>query len=356
MGEIVVVVGGQFGSEGKGEVAGWLAREAYKSGEDLIAVRVAGPNAGHTVSDPDRPGEQIALRQIPVAAVTHPDAQLVIAAGSEIDWAVLQGEIDMLEQEHDIEVQGRLLIDPAATMIDREHTLTEQEMATQGRSTGKGIGAARAARLMRRARTHGRGVVPGAGGVTAGIMRDELAKGAKVLVEGTQGYGLGLHTPYYPLTTSSDCRAIDFLAMAGLSPWGREVDRVTVWVVIRNWAIRIAGDSGPLADETSWEELGVEPEYTTVTKKVRRVGGFHGEVVRAAVLANGGPGDRVRVALTHLDHQFPMLADWEFSGRIGGDIETWLAERESEISSRISLVSIGPGQMVSRIGLNSYGK
>ncbi len=352
MGEISVVVGGQFGSEGKGEVAGWLARGIYKAGQDLIAVRVGGPNAGHTVSDPDREGESIALRQLPVAAVTHPTAQLVIAAGSEIDPEVLEAEIQMLEEEHDCEVRGRLLIDPAATMIDREYLQTEQEMATQGRSTGKGIGAARAARLMRRARTFGRGVVPGGGGVTAAIIRDELAGGAHVIVEGTQGYGLGVHTPYYPQTTSGDCRAIDFLAMAGLNPWAAEVELMTVWVVVRNWAIRIAGDSGPLLGETSWEELGVEAEYTTVTRKVRRVGGFHGEVIRAAVLANGGPSDRVKVALTHLDHQFPMLTDWE----VGGAIETWLAERESEISSRISLVSIGPGQFVSRIGLSSYDK
>lgn len=355
MGHVIVVVGGQFGSEGKGEVAGYLSRLNYVASGQLVAVRVAGPNAGHTVSDP-RTGDSIALRQLPVAAVTHPQAQLVIAAGSEVDPEVLEREIQLLDDEYGLKVRDRLLIDPAVTMIDREYLLTEQEMATQGRSTGKGIGAARAARLMRSARTHGRGPLPGRGGVTAAIIRDELAQGADVIVEGTQGYGLGLHTPYYPYTTSSDCRAIDFLAMAGLSPWAPEVETLTVWVVIRNRAIRIAGDSGPLDEETTWAGLGLEAELTTVTRKPRRIGGFMPELVRAAVLGNGGPSKDVKVAMTHLDHEFPELtvngygvASDEWSAAV-----RWLGEREEEIGARIRLVSVGPGQFVNRMGLERY--
>ena len=353
MGRVIVVVGGQFGSEGKGEVTGYLAGLSHLADEDVVAVRVAGPNAGHTVTHP-KTGDAIALRHIPVAAVTHPEAMLVIAAGSEIDPEVLESEIRFLEDEYALDIRGRLLVDPAATMIDREYLLSEQEMATQGRSTGKGIGAARTARLMRRARTYGgqHSPSPGRGGVTAGIIRDELAGGVTVIVEGTQGYGLGLHSPYYPFVTSSDCRAIDFLAMAGISPWAPEVDLVSVWVVVRNRAIRIAGDSGPLDNETTWEALDIPPELTTVTRKVRRVGSFMPELVKAAILANGGPSLTVKVALTHLDHE-------DFGWDVGSNgwkeaAEQWLEAREREIGSAIALASVGPGEFVSRLGLNQY--
>lgn len=328
-GKVMVVVGGQFGSEAKGEVAGWLARSYWRADRPLVAVRVAGPNSGHTVTE--HGSMRLALRQVPVAAVTHPRAELVIAAGSEVDLDVLHREVDGLDQMG-CAVSGRLTVDPQATLIDRYHQDAEAQMAQFGWSTGKGIGAARAARALRQATIVG---PPGDTWSTSEYLRDALWRGSDVLIEGTQGYGLGSHTHYYPKVTSSDCRAVDFLAMAGVSPWAPEVESVEIWVVIRNRAIRIAGDSGPLPQETTWEELGVKPEYTTVTKKIRRVGGFLPELVRRAIHANGGPGPNVKVALTHLDHEI-----------IDGDQErkaTWLAEREAEIESPIHMASATPG-------------
>src|SRR5690606_3070257 len=98
-----VVASAQFGSEAKGHVTHRVIRQlmkAYESPESpeppgqLVNVRVAGPNAGHTVVDYQ--GTAWPMRQIPVGFV-DPDTQLVIAPGSEVDPVVLSAEIEAVE-------------------------------------------------------------------------------------------------------------------------------------------------------------------------------------------------------------------------------------------------------------------
>jgi len=330
MGQIDIVCGGQYGSEAKGHVAGYLA-----VGRNVMAVRVAGPNAGHSVVAPD--GRKWALRQIPVAAVTNPRAQLVIAQGSEIDLDVLDQEILTLEYSG-YSIRNRLFIDRSATVIiaaDRQH---EADVGLRDRigSTGKGVGAARAARIMRTAPTYGNGGVD-----TTDLLNDWLAEDGQVVIEGTQGYGLGLHTRYYPQVTSSDCRAVDFCAMAGIAPWQH---RVTPWVVLRTYPIRVAGNSGPLRDETTWDALGLEPEYTTVTQKMRRVGQWDPQLAAEAIRANGGRA--CRVALMQFDYWYPELAGETQPEKL--KIEHWdvLRQLDREIGAPIVLVGTGPGSLV----------
>lgn len=302
-----IVVGGQYGSEAKGAVAGYLAHDQG----DMMCIRVAGPNAGHSVVHPDS-GKKYALRQIPVGAVTNPDALLAIAAGSEIDPYVLHEEIAMLAHDG-IEVMNRLLIDPGATWLTQDHKDREVSSGIVGRigSTGKGIGAARADRVMRTAQTVGQhqnsftcygeiGSVP----VAAAQM---LASGNTVQIEGTQGYGLGLHGEHYPQCTSSDCTALDFLQMARINPWSVAPEQLDIWVVFRPYPIRVAGNSGYLYGETTWEALGLEPELTTVTKKIRRVGHWDGGLAAAAMDANGGPYTQLNCALTMADQLDPAV-------------------------------------------------
>jgi adenylosuccinate synthase len=141
---------------------------------------------------------------------------------------------------------------------------------------------------------------------TADLMERVLAEGGHVIVEGTQGYGLGLHTKYYPFTTSGDCRAIDFLAQAGLSPWIANAE-LKVIVCFRPFPIRVAGNSGPMGAETTWDNLGLPKELTTVTQKVRRVAEWDPALVEAAIRANGGLGRHMVLALTMADHVIPGL-------------------------------------------------
>lgn len=314
MPKLQVIVGGQFGSEAKGHIAGFLAAEAKRP----VCIRVAGPNAGHSVVNPAT-GTKHALRQIPVGAVTNPRAILAIAAGSEVDLQVLVDEIHRLEADG-VKVRDRLYIDPAATLLEQRHIDREGVRGITARigSTGKGIGAARADRIMREALTVG----DKAAAITLigtqqvsdyanvwspnALIRDDETD--LVQVEGTQGYGLGLHTDFYPQVTSSDCTALDFLAMARINPWEYQPQDLSIWVVYRPHPIRVAGNSGPLLRETTWAKLGLPEEETTVTRKIRRVGHWDGALAQMAFRANGGLNGPVLVALTMADQIDPALA------------------------------------------------
>lgn len=356
MGKVMVVVGGQYGSEAKGHVAAYLGRRDAVT----IGVRVAGPNAGHTVIGPDAmghpevnpgwegPAREWKLRTIPVLAVSNPMSPLVIAAGSEIDPQVLDAEITELDKAG-YRVSQRLLIDSQATLIEPGHIEVEQQRAMQSRigSTAKGIGAARSARVMREASTWGGSTEAETMGQTLDTtnwLRGALALDASVIIEGTQGYGLGLHAGEYPFCTSSDCRAIDFLAMAGLSPWDPVIEKVEPWVVLRTRPIRVAGNSGRLENETTWEGLGLPEERTTVTNKVRRVGEWDHDLARRAVVANGGPN--VRVAITMLDQMFPEVAGARTFEDLSVQAVEWVAQKQFEIGAPVHLVGTSPSTIV----------
>jgi adenylosuccinate synthase len=149
MTNLTVVVGAQFGSEGKGAIVGHLARSF---GVHDCVIRVAGPNAGHTAYDDA--GREWKLRAVPVGAVTNPHCELHIAAGSEVDLDVLASELNELDAAGHRATE-RLTVHPSATILTSEHRATEGAAGLIGRigSTGKGIGAARADRIMRRAIT-----------------------------------------------------------------------------------------------------------------------------------------------------------------------------------------------------------
>lgn len=320
MSNIAVIVGGQFGSEAKGHVTAQVVKKFLEEGvTQAINIRVAGPNAGHTVYDTY--GNKFAFRQIPVGAVLDGSVVAVIAAGSEVDPEVLMAEVGLMHKHGHYPI---LLVDGNATLITDEHREAEGNAALVGRigSTGKGIGAARADRIMRTAKrvgdspelvgwlnVHGVSVV----NTSMYIARWVEEPNTAIVIEGTQGYGLGVHTQYYPTSTSSDCRAIDFLAMAGISPWSPGVQDLKVIIVCRVFPIRVAGNSGPMRNETTWEELGLPEERTTVTQKVRRVGLWDTELVRQAVRDNGGTrvSAAVQLAITMVDQKVPEFADFE---------------------------------------------
>lgn len=350
-----VVVGGQFGSESKGRVAADLVdrARAYRNGV-AYSVRVAGPNAGHVVVGAN--GEHLAMRQLPVGFI-NPDAVLVIAAGSEVDEEVLLSEIRTVERAG-YSVRDRLLISPEATILEPHHIEQEQAANLNGKvgSTAKGIGAARADRIWRNAQRVVDDAEFGLGVLTADNIREWLpevrrarreGRSTHVVIEGTQGYGLGLHAGHYPQCTSSDCRAIDFMAMAGTMPW--EAKEFAVHVVVRPNPIRVAGNSGELKGETTWEELNLPPERTTVTKKVRRVGQFDLDLVREAVQANGGP-ERVLIHLAMADTVDPALCDLDPDDPSQKYLERLLAGPLADVArdlfsvAQVAALGLGPNR------------
>jgi adenylosuccinate synthase len=342
MTNLSVVVGAQYGSEAKGHVPAQIIKKKWIEQGTIANVRVAGPNAGHSVVDED--GVKWALRQIPVGAV-FPRVPCVIAPGSEIHPPVLLKEIDELRRAGHLS-QG-LYVDEEATVITPLHIEAETGMHERMGSTGKGIGAARAGRIMRDSTLRVKDdpdlvsalVNRGVRIVNTAAMLTEQRHLTDIVIEGTQGYGLGLHAGHYPQCTSSDCRAIDFLAMCGLSPWSEPFhqDNLEVWAVARVYPIRVAGNSGPLKDETTWQELGLPEELTTVTQKVRRVGLWDDDLIRQAVAANGG-SPVVRVALTMLDQKFPSV-QFQESNSFSDDVWSFLKQVEADAQARIRMVT-----------------
>jgi adenylosuccinate synthase len=349
-GRLIVVVGGQFGSEAKGHVAAQLAMRY----EANLVIRVGGPNAGHTVYHPQAL-EPFKLRQLPTASVAYPHATIAIGGRSLVDPDLLQREMAQTKT-------ARILMDPSATILTEEHRRSEEEdPQMQWGSTKEGIGAARADRIHRTAQTAGEYYTDhedcGVSLTNLGALaKDALEYGGTVLVEAAQGYGLGLHTPYYPKTTSADCRAIDALADVGLSPWALPGVDLQIWVVVRPYPIRVAGESGPLYRESSWDELGLTPERTTVTNKVRRVGHWDSHLVYNAIEANGGPSPQVRVALTMVDQV--VLALWEadsldhirnLSGADTEELTSWF-DRVTQCGAQVEMLTTSPRTAIFGVG------
>jgi adenylosuccinate synthase len=368
MSEIIVVVGGQYGSEAKGHVTAQLVNQATKAGVPVVNVRVAGPNAGHTVYDSD--GKSFAFRQLPVGAVLGDSDRVVcvIAAGSEIDPPVLFDEIERVKAAgHKLS----LLVDENATLIGDRHKRAEADGAMVDRlgSTAKGIGAARAERVWRLAKRVKddtglvkqlrayQGDIDVTVDDTTSYLDYNLHGQVVVIIEGTQGYGLGVHGEHYPQSTSSDCRAIDFLAMAGVSPWHGGVTGTTVVVTCRVYPIRVAGNSGAMKGETTWGALGLKEERTTVTQKVRRVGEWDADLVREAVRANGGGHGRssVAIALTMVDQKIPELYGFQectdpdncpghpqVTPEVNRSFERLIKQVQEDAGAPLMLVTTGP--------------
>lgn len=302
---VSIVIGGQFGSEGKGKVSLELSRQFRERGTDVTLVRVGGPNSGHTGYD--RFGRKFALRQLPAGCIDR-DVDVVFPAGSYIEVDLLLAEIEMLDFP-----RNRIKVSQNARLISKRHKDWENSGALVDSigSTGSGVGAAVMAAVARESRNFDLPSLVAQDDErlqpfhcnSTKLLRRTLDKGGRVIVEGTQGFGLSLlDGGYWPKATSRSTTAAAALAEAGLSPL--DVDDVTL--VVRSFPIRVAGDSGPLPDEVTWAYVAsltgrttaeVE-EFTTVTKKLRRVGKFDPSLVRAAIEANL-PN---RIVLNHLDY------------------------------------------------------
>lgn len=329
---ISIVVGGQLGSEGKGKVAHYLAKEQKAS----VAVRCGGTNSGHTVIDDN--GEAQVFRQLPTAAIL-PDVKLALCAGSYIDVEILQEELARANVEAD-----RLFIDPYAVIITESHRASESNSGLIGDigSTGSGTGAAVIERIQRKKDTLFAKDVPELSYFIQDVsdnLRSRLNKKQRIILEGTQGFGLSpLHSKLHPYVTSRDTTAAGFLSEVGLSPF--DVDEVAM--VLRAFPIRVGGNSGPLPNEIDWEVLtkeGNHPspliEMTSVTKKTRRVGRFCPEVVKRAIQVNSPS----TVVLNHLDY---LTSECEKQQALVSD---FIQEVESSTGCKIDFIGMDRSEL-----------
>jgi adenylosuccinate synthase len=344
--EVMAVVDLQFGSTGKGQICGTIA---HHWNPDTVAT-AWGPNAGHTFR---KGGKTWVHRMLSVGALAPSVEDILIGPGSVVDLPRLAEEIhlaqDLLHGKH-------LVIHPQAVILRSHHSAAEEALVKIG-STMKGTAEA-AIEKMRRdvAQT------PTAG-LSNWMVHDNLEKSLyeaqmslavsskqydeaidasdKLLLEGAQGYSLGIHTDFYPYVTSRDVSTAQLLADCRI-PFPRRRDRFRVMGVCRTYPIRVAnryndlghqiGTSGPCypdQQEIQWGEIGREPELTTVTKLPRRIFTFsHRQVAEAARVCGVNT-----VALTFCDY----LPDNGVMQTMINDIDMTLPG-----AARVRLLSFGP--------------
>jgi adenylosuccinate synthase len=346
-----VVVGGQYGSEGKGHICAYLARN-YD-----VLVRVGGPNAGHTVSSPS--GVHT-YHHLP-SGTRDVDAEILLGPGMTINVKRLLDEIEECKLTAD-----RLFIDPQVMIIEDEDIKKEQELVAQIASTGRGGGAAAARRILGRRPSAIRlardipelapyvGVKPKFRGSTYARLEIAYSKGYSILLEGTQGSGLSIYHGPHPHVTSRDTNVAGCLAEAGISP-----SRVRkILMVIRPTPIRV-GDpdlkqgetkdpsrtSGPLKHETTFkevaEESGLNPEevvcaeITSTTKRPRRVGWFEWDQYRQACGLNA-PTDIVLTFADYIDCDNQHARRFE---QLSEDTIKFIEELERIAQAPVSLIN-----------------
>lgn len=332
-----VVVGGQYGSEGKGQVVAYLAPEY-----DLL-VRVGGPNAGHKVFEAPEPYTH---HQLP-SGTRRCNAKLLLTPGMNLNVEKLLEEIAECEVD-----ASRLSIDPQAMIITPEDINNEAELKRRIGSTAQGVGMATARRITHR--------FPKAVKLAKDIKElhpfikpaidvlfETFSTGGKVLVEGTQGFGLSLYHGYYPHVTSRDTSVAGCLSESGIP-----ITRVRrVVMVCRTYPIRVQngprGSSGPMSQELTIEEIskrsGVPSkelrriERTSTTNRKRRIAEFDWSLLRKATAVNG-PTD---IALSFADYIDIRNRKAKRMEQLTTPTIDFIEEVERVSGARVSLISTG---------------
>lgn len=332
-----VIVGGQYGSEGKGNVCSFLAPR-YD-----VLMRVGGPNAGHRVRDPDYD-----FIHLPSGSLHNPSAKLLIGPGATLSLDVLNREID------EVGAVGRLSVDPQAIIIEDSDVEIEFGSLEVIGSTKKGVGVATARKVLNR------GDVP-VFGAPVRLARDvpelahcvrstwiELEKayaaGERVMLEGTQGTDLSLHHGMWPHVTSRETTASGCLADAGIPP-GR-VDRVIM--VVRTYPIRVGGTSGYMGREIDFDVVasrsGVDAEAIrttevgTISGKRRRMAEFDLGQVRRAARINGA----TEIALTFADYVAASNTGARFFTELSDETRALVGMIEDAAACPVTMVASGP--------------
>lgn len=275
-----VLLDGQYGSTGKGVIAAALAECFWERVH--IAMNNAGPNSGHTFYDSVH-GKKIILKQLPTFSVAarytsfFTDRILtVLNAGAIIDRDILRKE----SIDHHID---RIYVHPHAAEISKVDKLVDSDNVHRIASTGQGVGPALQSKLSRSKMAVYDGDMPTPVRPLPRLLRDKVC-----FLEVSQGYSLGINAGFYPHTTTRECSVAQALSDAGLPP---NFHRRTI-MALRTYPIRVGNtenSSGPCypdQEEKTWYELGLEPEMTTVTGRVRRVFTWSARQYEDALVAN----------------------------------------------------------------------
>ncbi|HEU4408545.1 MAG TPA: adenylosuccinate synthase [Polyangiaceae bacterium] len=330
----VVVVGAQWGDEGKGKVVDLLTEHA-----DVVVRYAGGANAGHTLYVGD---EKVVMRLVP-SGILRPGVRCVLGQGMVVDPSVLVGELDELERrgrraEGDLRVSERAhLLFPYHALVDglREGAAAPGEgIGTTKRGIGPAyedkaarrgvpLGALRSPELLRRlvarALEAWAPVVRALGGALPSVdeacapalaaaprlvpLLDDASRlvdgavraGRRVLLEGAQGTLLDIDHGTYPFVTSSSAIAGGACTGAGIGP-----GRISyVLGITKAYATRVGAGPFPteLHDATGARLREAGDEFGSVTGRPRRTGWLDLPALRYAARVNGLDG----LAVTKLD-------------------------------------------------------
>ncbi|MDN3988433.1 adenylosuccinate synthase [Zwartia vadi] len=334
MSKNIVVIGTQWGDEGKGKIVDWLAESA----KGVVRFQ-GGHNAGHTLWVN---GKKTILRLIP-SGIMHPSVTCYIGNGVVLSPEALLKEISELEAAG-LDVRSRLKISEACPLILPYHVALDQAReARRGDAkigtTGRGIGPAYEDKVARRAlrvqdlfdpqgfRAKVDEVLDlhnfvltkylGAQAVSAQEVVDQAMAlapavapmvadvssllfmaqqaGQNLLFEGAQGALLDVDHGTYPYVTSSNCVAGAAAAGAGVGPQSLNY----VLGITKAYATRVGSGPFPteLLDETGARLATVGKEFGSVTGRPRRCGWFDGAALKRSVRLNGISG----LCITKLD-------------------------------------------------------
>ncbi|MDA1081536.1 MAG: adenylosuccinate synthase [Gemmatimonadetes bacterium] len=347
----LVVVGAQWGDEGKGKLVDVLAERA-----DWVVRYQGGANAGHTVHIGDR---QTVLHQVP-SGILHPGVRCAIGNGVVLDPETLFDEVDELVKDG-VDVNGRLYVSDRAHLVMPYHKRVDKQSAASKAigTTGRGIGpcyedkvARRGIRvldlrhperlqtLVERGVAHANQALASFGSAKRADAEYTLAVlnrlaprllsiaddvglaihravkgGATILLEGAQGSLLDIDHGTYPYVTSSSTTAGGAAIGTGIGP--RSIDAALG--VVKAYTTRVG--SGPLPteyDEAMGERVRkLGNEFGATTGRPRRCGWFDAVVVRYAVRVNGLSA----LAVTKLDvldtlDRIALCTGYEFGGEV----------------------------------------
>ena len=271
-GKVNVVIDGQFGSTGKGLLSSYVSVNNHID----ICVTNGSPNAGHTFY---WGGKKCIVKHLPVSGVMHKRSVIYLCAGAIINPKIFLTELQKYNVPED-----RVFVHPRAAVITREDIAREHVGACVSlSSTQNGVGSALARKIMREA------VLAEKHPVLTRFVREFdleflLEQGCTLLIEVPQGVDLSINSGLaYPYCTSREITVSQALSDIGVHPSYLG----TVYMTIRTFPIRVGnlkndsgkevGESGPFypdSKELTWEDIGVKPEYTTNTKRIRRVATF----------------------------------------------------------------------------------
>ncbi len=321
-GKVVVVVGGQWGDEGKGKIVDFLAEKA-----DVVARGTGGNNAGHTVVvGPNK----FNLHLIP-SGIIHPGTLNICGNGMVIYPRQLVREIEELRGRGVPVSEKNLIISSSAHVITEEHIKTDQNRGKKIGTTGRGIGPCYTAKVertgirvcdfLRAGGTEAEKLRPFVQDTYIAINR-AIDEGKNILLEGAQGTMLDIDHGTYPYVTSSNSSAGGLCTGLGIGP----TKISSVIGVLKAYTTRVGRGPFPteLGTEQETEEedrdsslteedieranLGEEyyvgkllrkrgREYGTTTGRPRRTGWFDAVVSKYAATINAFTS----IALTKLD-------------------------------------------------------